>query len=209
MDLLFILFTGITIGFSGAMIPGPLTLFTVSGALKTNKFAGFKTILGHIIIECIIIAIIFLGFHRLLTYKKFLLTVSIIGGLAFIVMGILLFLKSGTMKLSNIETHPRFNRELVIGGIFFSIASPGFIIWWATIGLSTIVRASLFGIAGVAALILGHWLADVAWYGFLSYAVDKGKTYLSDTSYQNIMRFLSVLLIILGIHFLILRNSSV
>jgi len=202
MDLLFILFTGVSIGISGAMIPGPLTLFTVSAALKTNKFAGLKTILGHIILEFIMIVAILLGFHKLVTYKGFLLAVSIVGGLALIIMGVALLLNAGKMRLSNIKTNAGFDKGLVVGGIFFSIVSPGFLVWWATIGFSTIIKASLFGIIGVAILILGHWLADILWYGFLSYAVDKGKMYLTGRSYQNIMRFFSVLLIILGLCFL-------
>ena len=200
------LFTGVAIGISGAMIPGTLTLFTVSEVLRTNKLAGFKIILGHIIIEFIMIVTIFLGFHRLFTYKEFLSATSIIGGLALIIMGVLLLLNAGKMKLSNIKTNLRFDKGLVIGGIFFSIVSPGFLVWWATIGFSTIIRASLFGIIGVMILNLGHWLADIFWYGFLSYAVDKGKVYLNDRSYQNIMRFFSALLIILGLHFLILKK---
>ena len=201
-DLFFMLFTGIAIGFSGAMIPGPLTLFTVSGALRTNKFAGFKTIFGHIIIEFLLIAAIFLGFHRLFIYEGFLLATSFIGGLAFIVMGLILFLNSGKMRLSDMKTDLEFSKGLIIGGMFFSIASPGFIVWWATIGFSTLIKASLVGLMGVIFLVLGHWLADVLWYGFLSFAVDKGRVFLNDRKYRNIMRFFSVLLVILGFHYL-------
>jgi len=84
------------------------------------------------------------------------------------------------------------------GGVFFSAISPGFLIWWATIGVSTTIRALLSGVVGVLALMLGHWVADLIWHWFLSYAVDKGKVYLNDRWYQNIIRFLSILLAVLG-----------
>ena len=203
MDLIFLLFTGIIIGISGAMIPGPLTLFTVSEALKTNRFAGLKIILGHIVLEFILIGVILLGFQKFLSSKRFILAVSIIGGLALIIMGIILLLNAARMKLSDKKTDSGFNRGLVIGGIFFSIISPGFLVWWSTIGVSTVVRALLFGITGVIVLTSGHWLADIFWYWSISYAVDKGKTYLSDRLYQNVMRAFSVLLIVLGLYFLI------
>ena len=206
MNLIFILFTGLIIGISGAIIPGPLTLFTVSETLKTNRFAGLKVITGHIILEFFLMLTIFLGFHRLFTNKPFLLSVSIIGGLALITMGVLLFLNSKTMKLSEAKGNSGFEKGLIVGGIIFSASSPGFFIWWATIGISTIIKASLLGIAGIIILLLGHWLADVVWYGFLSYAVDKGKMYLTDETYQNIIRLLSALLIILGLYFLYLRG---
>ena len=75
---------------------------------------------------------------------------------------------------------------------------------WATIGFSTFVKASiLLGAAGVVVLALGHWLADAIWYGFLAYMVDKGKNYMNDKMYQNIIRFFSFTLIVLGISFII------
>jgi threonine/homoserine/homoserine lactone efflux protein len=200
--MLFIFFTGVAIGITGAMIPGPLTIFTVAETLRTDKFAGLKTTLGHIISESCFVAVIFLGFHNFLTYKPFLLGVSIIGGSALIIMGILLFLKSKELKISDLKTKAKFDRGLIAGGFFFSLASPGFFIWWATIGVSTIVKALLFGFMGIVVLMLGHWLADLLWHGFLSYTVDKGKNYLGDKGYQNLMRIFSLALIILGIRFL-------
>lgn len=208
MNILFILFIGFTIGISGAMIPGPFTLFTVSEVLKANKVAGFKTILGHIIFEFAAIIAIFLGFHKMFIRKEFLSAMSIIGGLAFMVMGIILILSAGKMQISNIKPGSGLNKHsAVIGGIFFSVVSPGFLVWWATIGFSTLVKASLLaGVTGVIVLIVGHWLADAAWYGFLSYAIDKGKKYLNDRLYQNAIRVVSIILIILGFNFLIIKT---
>jgi threonine/homoserine/homoserine lactone efflux protein len=203
MDALFLLFTGFIIGISGAIIPGPLTLFTVSQALKTDKFAGLKTITGHIIVEFAIIVLIFLGFRWVLTYEPFLFAVSIIGGLALIIMGCLLLANAPRMKLSELTTNEGFDRGLILGGMFFSLASPGFLAWWATIGISTLARASLLGVVGVAILVAGHWLADISWYGLLALAVDKGKTYVSDRTYRNIARFFALSLIVLGVAFLL------
>jgi len=203
MNLLFVFFTGITIGISGAMIPGPLTFFVVKEVLKTNKFASLRIILGHIILEFVIISIIFLGFQRFLGSRQFLLAISLIGGIALIVMGIIIFLTAGKMSLPIKGVNSGFSKGLIIGGIFFSIISPGFIAWWATIGLSTVMRALLFGFLGVVVLTLGHWLADVLWYLFFSYAIEKSRQYLSNRTYQNIMRLVSIVLVILGIRFLI------
>ena len=204
MDLIFLLFTGVTIGISGAMIPGPLTLFTIREVLKTNRFAGLKIISGHIILEFILIAVTLFGFQKFFSSKGFLLGVSIIGGLALIIMGVVLFLHAAKMNLPDRRAgSAEFNKSLVTGGIFFSLISPGFLVWWAAIGASTVIKAMLFGVLGVVILTLGHWIADISWYWFISYALDKGKTYLSNRSYQNIMKTCSVLLIILGLRFLI------
>jgi len=202
MDFLFIFITGFLIGITGAIIPGPLTFFTVSEVLKTDRFAALKIISGHIAIEFFIISLIYLGLHKFLDSEPLILAVSIIGGIALSGMGILLCVKSPHMKLMREEKKAEFSSGLFLGGIFFSLASPGFIIWWLTIGVSTVMRALLFGIAGLAILSLGHWSADVMWYWSVSYALDKGKSRLTDYSYRNIVKVSAVSLILLGIFFI-------
>ena len=126
-----------------------------------------------------------------------------IGGLALVVMGIILILNASKLKILGNKADSGFGKGLFLGGIFFSVISPGFLAWWATIGVSTAIRALLFGVTGLAILTLGHWLADIGWYWSLSYALDKGKKHLSNRSYQNIIRFCSALLILLGLYFLV------
>ncbi len=203
MDLILLLFTGFTIGISGAMIPGPLTLFTVSEVLKSNRYAGLKIIAGHMFLEFLIILAILSGLQKFLDSERFLRLVTVAGGAALALMGALLISYASRMKVMREKTGVTFKKGLFIGGLFFSAISPGFLIWWATIGVSTVIRSLLFGITGVAVLTLGHWIADVGWYWSLSYAVDKGKRHLSDRTYQNIIRVFSFLLIILGVGFLI------
>ena len=204
-SFLIILGMGFTLGISGAMIPGPLTLFCVSEVLKTNKLAGLKVVLGHIVIEFIMVCVIVFGFSRFLSSRIFLAAASSVGGVALIMMGVLLLSRSGSMKLSDINTDARYGRGLIAGGILFSMSSPGFIVWWATIGLSTIVKVMLVGVIGIVVFMVGHWLADILWFGLLSCMVDRGKVYLSDRLYQNIMRFFSILLFVFGIYFLMLK----
>lgn len=208
-SVIFLLFTGFTIGITGAMIPGPLTFFTVSETLKTDKFAGLKTILGHIAIEFILVLLIFFGFQNLFSSDIFLTIISIIGGLALAAMGVVLILNSKRMKMPDKEGGPVFSKGLFVGGMFFSAVSPGFLIWWATIGVSTVVKALLFGITGVILLALGHWLADILWYCLISYTVDKGKAYLNDNMYRGTVRFFSVLLVMLGLYFFFFESGII
>lgn len=202
MNILLLFFTGFIIGITGAMIPGPLTFFTVSETLKSDSTVGFRVILGHMAIEAAIIAILVIGLHRILTSEIVLWWISIIGGLALIIMGGILFTRVPSLKIDEKKHGKGFSKGLFIGGIFFSIASPGFIIWWATIGISTIAKALLSGMFGVIVFVLGHWAADILWYWLISYATDKGKTYLTDSSYRNVVKVFSALLILLGGWFL-------
>jgi len=207
MELLFVLLTGFTLGISGAMIPGPLTLYAISEVLKTSKSAGVKIIIGHIIVEGILAVVILQGFQRFITNSVFLLWVSGIGAVALMIMGCLLLLYARAMTIPSSQAQHSFSHGLIFGGIFFSAISPGFLIWWATIGLSSIMKSLLLGFSGLVVIMFGHWLADILWYGFLSYAVERGKMYLSDRSYQNIIRFFACMLILLGVFFSISNRA--
>jgi len=96
-----------------------------------------------------------------------------------------------------------FDYGSVVGGAFFSIISPGFLIWWTTIGFSVILKSLVFGIMGIVMVAVGHWLADLGWHWFVSYFVHRGKTYLKDTTYKGIIRLLSIGLIGMGVYFLL------
>ena len=118
-----------------------------------------------------------------------------------IVMGLVVIFKANQMRLSETKENINFTYGALAGGAFFSIISPGFLIWWATIGASLLLQAFLLGLLGVAVFTVGHWSADIGWYWFVSYSIDKGKRFLSDRSFQTIMKALALMLIILGVYF--------
>ncbi|OGX35714.1 MAG: hypothetical protein A3C36_03165 [Omnitrophica WOR_2 bacterium RIFCSPHIGHO2_02_FULL_52_10] len=204
MSFILLLIIGLGTGLSGAMIPGPLFLFTVSEALKKDSAVGLRIALGHILIEVVFVACIFFGFKNLLSSQAFMGLVAKVGGVAMIVMGILLVKGAKDMHLI-MDKKVDFDYGSLAGGAFFSIVSPGFLIWWTTIGLAVILQSLLFGLMGFMMVALGHWLADIGWHWFVSDFVHKGKVYLKDRQYHNTIRFLALGLVATGIYFL-MRN---
>ncbi len=200
MNLIILFLIGLGTGLSGAMIPGPLFLFTCSQSLKKDMAVGLRIALGHILIEIIFVALIFIGFKSFLSSEVFMHTVSVIGGVALIGMGIILLRGVSGMSLS-VERGIDFDYGSVIGGAFFSIISPGFLIWWTTIGFSVIMKSLLYGFMGLAMVALGHWVADLGWHWFVSFFVHKGKCYLKDRTYQNAIRLLAFGLMATGVYF--------
>jgi len=184
------------------MIPGPLFLFTVSESLKKDSTVGLRIAVGHILIEVVFVALIFLGFRNFLSSQNFMVVVSSIGGIALIGMGCLMLRGAKDMHLST-DKKVDFDYGSLAGGAFFSIISPGFLVWWTTIGLSVILKSMLFGPMGFAMVALGHWLADLGWHWFVSDFVHKGKLYLKDHHYQRIIRFLALGLVAAGVYFVI------
>ena len=66
MELIFIFFTALFIGFSGAVVPGPLLSVTVNESLRRGISAGPLLIVGHALLEIVIIAGLVYGLSQIL-----------------------------------------------------------------------------------------------------------------------------------------------
>ena len=54
------------VAFSGAVMPGPLLTYTIQQSLVHGTKSGFIIIIGHALLELLVITLIFLGFDILL-----------------------------------------------------------------------------------------------------------------------------------------------
>ena len=77
--------------------------------------------------------------------------------------------------------------SLVLTGALMSLANPYWIIWWATIGLGYVLSSRELGFAGVGAFFIGHILADLVWYTFVSVGIHKGRKILPIKVYRGII----------------------
>jgi hypothetical protein len=50
----------------------------------------------------------------------------------------------------------------------------------------------------IGALMIGHWSADIVWLTLVSTGVSKGRTIVSDTSYEKIIALCGIFLIFFG-----------
>lgn len=193
-------FSSFVIALSGALMPGPLLTVTISESSRRGLSAGPMMILGHAILELVVVLALLSGFAPLLLRTDVFVAVSLSGG------GVLLW-----MAISMLRSIPRLSffdepssmkkRNLFTTGIFLSALNPYFILWWASIGLGYIVYSAKFGALGIALFFLGHILADFGWYSFVSYGVVKGKGFIGDRGYRRIIRGCAMLLIVFSGYF--------
>jgi len=175
------------ISFSGAMAPGPVTAAAITHGAK-SKYAGISLALGHAVIELPLIIIVVLGFNRLLASHHILNTIGLLGGAFLLYMGIGLF---RDIKKPGYSAGSSYSADPILTGIVLSATNPYFLLWWITIGIKLASQARAFGIFAFLLFILVHWLCDLGWLEFLSYATLKGTKVMSE-------RFLKIMLGICG-----------
>ena len=200
IEFLVLFWVGLSTGLSGAMIPGPLFLYTASEAFHKGQWVGVKIALGHLLFEAGFVIVVMMGLRDLLSLAEFRIAVAWVGGLGLIIMGGLILARVRHLSLAQ-RAEMTFRWGPLVGGAFFSIASPGFLLWWATIGASIFLQGALSGTTGIAMVALGHAVADLVWYWFVAFSVERGRSYCTDRMYRAIMALIALCLIGLGVGF--------
>lgn len=201
-----ILFSSFLIGFSGAMMPGPMLGVTISGSLKRGWIAGPLVVLGHGILELILIIVMAFGLKDFFSNPTVAGLIGLFGGAFLAWMGYGM-IKSSLNKSISLDNQSAGNSEgiknIIFAGALVSITNPYFILWWASTGMESIRRSHALGLMYVLAFFTGHILSDFTWYSAVSIAFSKGKKLLSDAVYRWIILFLGIFIIAFSVYFIV------
>lgn len=197
-----LLILGFAVGLSGALMPGPLFVYTVQEALKKGKWVGFLAIIGHSIVEVVIFILLMLGLQEAMTSQLFIRAASVLGGLALILFGV--HSLRGIRKHEIPQNVKTITQNTVIGGIIFTAFNPGFPIWWATAGTRLLLEGlQRMGYAGMLLVFLGHWIADFGWFTLVSMITAKSSRLLFEKGwYKKIRITLAITMMAIGVYFL-------
>jgi threonine/homoserine/homoserine lactone efflux protein len=192
---------GFFIALSGALIPGPLLAYVVAKSSTHGANTGPLAVSGNVLVELVLLSLIALGLVVVLRNDIFIAGIGLAGGVLLIVMGALSAskLKQKSEDIVVTKYHP------VLGGVMFStILNPTVILWWATVGLATLMEAMVVAsLAGVVFWLLGHFLADFTWFSLVSLSVARGRRVLGTRGHRILLLVCSCVLLILGIYFIL------
>ena len=196
--------TSFVIGFSGAIMPGPLLARAISDTARYGFWAGPLLILGHGILELALVIALGLGLSQFIGGDLVLSIVGIVGGTVLIGMGLATG-RQGWQKIPIPVTNSASivrGRTLVLSGVLVSASNPYWFIWWATIGMTYLLWSLKLGVAGVASFFTGHILADLSWYAVVAFVIATGKKVISDTAYRWLFLVCGLALVALGGYFI-------
>ncbi|MBN1268320.1 MAG: LysE family transporter [Kiritimatiellae bacterium] len=204
-QLFFLFWSAFVVGLSGAMMPGPVLTATISEVLKRGWKAGPLIVLGHAILEIVVLLAVVLGLGAWITRDTVMGALGVAGGLILIAMGIQMAVtaRAATQQALSAEPDPKTAvRGPVWVGMLTSASNPYFLLWWATVGLNFAAIALKNGWAGLASFYTGHILSDLAWYTLVAVAVASGRRICPPRVYQAVIATCGVVLMGLGAYFL-------
>jgi threonine/homoserine/homoserine lactone efflux protein len=198
--LLTIFASSFVIALSGALMPGPLLTATITESSRHGFIAGPLMIIGHAVLELVLVAALLLGLAPLFQQPLVFVATALIGSVILFWMAFGMFRSLPSLRLSWEGDQTRRNHPM-ISGILMSVANPYWIIWWATIGLGYILYSWRFGFWGIAFFFAGHILADLVWYSLIAAAVAGGRHFLTDRLYRSLIAFCAVFLVVFAGYF--------
>lgn len=192
------------VGFSGAMIPGPMLAVTLSESLNGRLWGSLGVVLGHVLLEVALLVALARGAGNLLKKPVVAAAVGMIGGVILAYMGasvVVTVLRNPVAMAANASLVP-LPAPPVLTGMLVSASNPAWVMWWGAVGVGYVALALGQGRGGLLAFYFGHTLADWIWYGLVAVLVVTGRGILQGTPYLWLISICGVLLFGFGLYFL-------
>jgi len=194
--------TAFVVGFSGAIMPGPMLAATFGGSISRGAWTGPRMVLGHALVEIVLVAILAFGRGTWLAHPRAFRVIALVGGLLILLMGADMLRQAGQASELMAGTGSVLLSNDIVAGVITSISNPYFFLWWATVGLAMIQDAQARG-SNVAVFFSGHILSDVVWFTLVSVLVAKsrGLAQLPEGLFAGVFAVCGVALIALSLWF--------
>ncbi|MBD3184729.1 lysine transporter LysE [Candidatus Poribacteria bacterium] len=194
-------------GFSGAIMPGSLLAITITSVIQLGFMAAIFLMIGHSLLELILVIALTLGLKNVLQNKYVTGTVGVVGGMVLLwfAYGMLTSAYSGISApqatAANVQQAGLTGPGLVVKGAITSLSNPYWLIWWATIGVTYMMVSLEKKAVGITTFYIGHISSDFVWYSAVALALVLGKQLLSDKIYMGLIIVCGLFLVYLGIYF--------
>jgi threonine/homoserine/homoserine lactone efflux protein len=191
-------------GFTGAMMPGPISTMALVEGSRQGFRAGPLLTLGHALAELVMALALLVGLSDALQRPAVAGVIGVVGGIVLLWMGMDIARAAwlGRVVLGGGGPPVGFARlGLVPAGAVASLVNPYWLLWWATVGAAALLQFLPFGLLGFVAFFGGHILSDLAWNSFLAAVVSSGRQVLAPRVYRGILLVCGAFLMLLSVWF--------
>ena len=190
------LLSGLLLGLSAGLAPGPLLTLVVSETMQHGSRAGARVALAPLITDLPIVVITILAVERLSRFRPLLAAISCLGGLVVLFLAYRILQIRGTAQIQEVPTlAPRSLGK----GVAVNLLSPHPWLFWFSIGAPLLVKAASESLAAAAGFVAIFYLMLVGSKLALARALGHRRLVLSGPAYLWTMRCLGLLLAIFAL----------
>lgn len=199
-----IMLLSFTVGLSGALMPGPLTIGVLDHAARGGWHQGLGAGLGHVALELVMVVALLAGLGRLMAGRRAQGSLALAGGLVLLFMAWGMLSTGPSAQLPGVHAgqgEADISRVPLVTGVLATLANPYWFIWWATVGAAQLAWARGYQ-GGIWAFWAGHAAADLLWLTLLSLALVTGLRFLPGGGYGLLLMLMGGAMAALGVYFL-------
>lgn len=188
------LLTGILLGLSAGLAPGPLLTLVISETLQRGVRGGIYVALSPLVTDLPIILLTLFVLSKLSGYNAFLGGLSLLGG------GVLLYMGFENMRTQVLESQTEGARAgSLLKGIIANSLNPHPYLFWLGVGGPLIGKSMHQGNASLFLFIGSFYLLLIGSKVILAILVGKSRNILQGRLYTLVMRLLGLALCLLAL----------
>jgi threonine/homoserine/homoserine lactone efflux protein len=185
--------SGIILGFSAGVAPGPLLALIIAETLQHNLKAGIKVSFAPIITDFPIIALTLLIIAKLSHFHLALGVISIFGSCFISYLGFQNIRSTGAyITIENVK------EKSLQKGVIVNSLSPHPYLFWLSVGAPMTVKAMDQSFLSAVAFIGSFYLLLVGSKITIAVIVSRSRSFLTGNSYIYTMRCLGIILLVLA-----------
>ncbi|MFC1729717.1 LysE family translocator [candidate division KSB1 bacterium] len=190
------LFTGLLLGLTAGISPGPLQTLLISETIQHSRKAGILIALAPLISDLPIILIAIFIIQRLSKIDMAMGFISIAGSLYLLYLAYQSFRYKEVLHISD-----KAEIKSLKKGVAANFLNPHPYLFWSTVGAPTIITALGLNIVAPVFFIFGFYVMLIGTLITTALLIDKTKTFIKKHIYLWIIRFLGIILVFLAILF--------
>jgi threonine/homoserine/homoserine lactone efflux protein len=190
------LISGIILGTSSGLIPGPLLTLVISETLKHDIREGIKIAIVPLLSDLPIVLVTILILTRLSDIRPALGIISILGTIFLFYLAI----ESLSFKGSDIDTETK--PQSIKKGLITNLFNPNPYIFWFSIGAPMVVKAMEIGLLSAFLFILSFYFSLVGSKIMVAFVTARSRHFLKSRNFIYTIRALGLVLLIFAALFL-------
>lgn len=189
-----ILISGIVLGLSGGITPGPLLGLVISQTLRYGQKEGMKIAIVPVITDFPIIGITLLLLSRLSNYQMVLGIISLLGGLFIFYLGY----ESIRFKEIDVDlkqTKPQSFRK----GIVVNLLNPNLYLFWISVGAPTVLQTRNINLFAPILFVVSLYVFLIGSKCTIVILIEKSRHLLKSKYFMMMNKTLGILLWVLAV----------